>query len=155
MYKASDILSGKSTTICYVNAMTFCPSIHSMDRNFTEDFIERTRIARERKFSSQDAIAKALGITAASYQKYETRTPLPHRYIFDFCKKTGTDIFWLFTGKHTRRNVQTEESEIFYKRYLLLDSNRKSIVDDMLVAAEAREGGQGNGADGNGKRIVS
>jgi DNA-binding XRE family transcriptional regulator len=38
---------------------------------------------------TQDEMAKALGITRAAYEKYETRSPLPHWLIPRFIKIAG------------------------------------------------------------------
>jgi transcriptional regulator with XRE-family HTH domain len=45
---------------------------------------------------TQKQMAKALSISRENYKKYETRTPLPHRYIEQFCIITGVSADELF-----------------------------------------------------------
>jgi len=47
---------------------------------------------------TQADIARALGISLGAYQKYETRTPLPHHLVEEFAKITGVAIGALFGG---------------------------------------------------------
>jgi hypothetical protein len=65
-------------------------------------FIRRVRMAREARFPSQKPIMVILGISQeqqGTYKQYETRTPLPHRYILKFCAATGVSVEWLLTGE--------------------------------------------------------
>lgn len=66
-------------------------------------FIERTRIARMHRFKAAKDMAKALGIKAERYAKYESRSPLPHEYVEQFCLISGVAIDWLFTGEERKR----------------------------------------------------
>ena len=62
-------------------------------------FIGRTRLARMARFNKQKPILIILGIDQGTYKQYETRTPLPHRFIPKFCAATGVEIDWLLTGQ--------------------------------------------------------
>lgn len=66
-------------------------------------FIERTKNAREHRFEAAKQMAKALGIDPPTYAKYEFRSPLPHKYVEQFCLIAGVSIEWLFTGEERRR----------------------------------------------------
>jgi hypothetical protein len=69
-------------------------------------FIRRTRMAREARFpEGQKPIYKILGIAQGTYKQYETRTPLPYRFIEKFCLACGIDIPWLLTGEGKGPNV--------------------------------------------------
>jgi transcriptional regulator with XRE-family HTH domain len=66
--------------------------------NFDRAFCARVRAAREARNMTQADIARALGISLGAYQKYETRTPLPHHLVEEFAKITGVAIGALFGG---------------------------------------------------------
>jgi len=66
-------------------------------------FIERTKTARQGRFGAAKDMAKALGIGAERYAKYEFRSPLPHEYVEQFCLIAGVSIEWLFTGSERKR----------------------------------------------------
>ena len=70
---------------------------------FNASFIERTRFAREESGLTQQEIATILGIKQDTYKQYETRSPLPHRYVPAFCAATHISEAWLFTGRERRR----------------------------------------------------
>lgn len=61
-------------------------------------FIRRTKQAREARFDSQKPMITILGIPQGTYKQYETRTPLPHRFIPKFCAACDVDVEWLLTG---------------------------------------------------------
>lgn len=63
---------------------------------FNRRFCERVRELRHANNMTQAAMASALGITSSAYEKYETRSPLPHRLISRFIEVTGVDIDELF-----------------------------------------------------------
>lgn len=50
------------------------------------------RAARQACKVTQADIALVLGISRAAYQKYETRTLLPHYLVEEFAAITGVDI---------------------------------------------------------------
>lgn len=63
-------------------------------------FIRRTKAAREARFpEGQKPMLTILGVEQGTYKQYETRTPLPHRYIPKFCAATGVSLDWLLTGE--------------------------------------------------------
>lgn len=62
-------------------------------------FINRVKLARMSRFETQKPILTILGVDQGTYKQYETRTPLPHRYIPKFCAATGVEIEWLLTGE--------------------------------------------------------
>jgi hypothetical protein len=69
---------------------------------FLAGFLGRTVAARKIKFNSQAEICIALGWTEedqATYGKYETRTPLPHNLISQFCAICGVSVDWLITAR--------------------------------------------------------
>lgn len=69
---------------------------------FLSDFLGRTKAARELRFEAGREMAQALGWgddAQATYSKYETRSPLPHYLIAQFCKILGVRVDWLMTGE--------------------------------------------------------
>lgn len=50
-------------------------------------------------------MAKALGIKAGTYTRYETRTMLPHRYIHRFIELTGVPYDWYMSGKRSATGI--------------------------------------------------
>lgn len=69
---------------------------------FQADFLGRTLAARKLKYESGREMAVALGWGAeqqATYSKYESRTPLPHYLIPQFCKICAVKVEWLVTGE--------------------------------------------------------
>lgn len=70
--------------------------------DYNSVFIERTKAARERSGLTQIEIAGILQIDQGTYKQYETRTPLPHRYVPAFCAATRVTEKWLFTGRERR-----------------------------------------------------
>lgn len=77
---------------------------------FTLAFISRTREARTAANLTQDEVARVLGIEQPTYKWYETRTPLPHRYVAPFCTLTRVSSDWLFTGRRPPRNGPSSKS---------------------------------------------
>lgn len=69
-------------------------------------FIRRVRAAREARFDTQKPMLTILDIEQGTYKQYETRTPLPYRYIPKFCAATGVEIDWLLTGEGKGPAVQ-------------------------------------------------
>jgi hypothetical protein len=62
-------------------------------------FIRRTRMAREARFKNQGPICTILDLDQGTYKQYETRTPLPHRYIPKFIAATGVSYEWLLADE--------------------------------------------------------
>lgn len=75
----------------------------AMDRmSETEErlaFVGRTRQARMARYPTQGPMLIILGVDQGTYKQYETRTPLPHRFIPKFCAATGVSMEWLLTGE--------------------------------------------------------
>jgi transcriptional regulator with XRE-family HTH domain len=63
---------------------------------FTRGFCTRVRAHRLARGFSRAEMARALGVTIAAYEKYETRSPLPHHLIEPFAVITGADLEELF-----------------------------------------------------------
>ncbi len=69
---------------------------------FQADFLGRTVAARKLRYASGREMAAALGWgedQQPTYSKYESRTPLPHYLISQFCRITGVRVEWLVTGE--------------------------------------------------------
>jgi len=62
-------------------------------------FIGRVKRARLARFPKQGPILTILGVDQGTYKQYESRTPLPHRYLPKFCAATGVSLDWLLTGE--------------------------------------------------------
>jgi hypothetical protein len=43
-------------------------------------------------------MARRLGVSLASYRRYENRTPLPHHLVGEFVDITGIDLAELYVG---------------------------------------------------------
>lgn len=69
------------------------------DKEQIRAFIARTRQARRARYQEQGPICLLLDVPQTTYTKYETRTPLPHRYIPKFCAATGATYVWLLAGE--------------------------------------------------------
>jgi hypothetical protein len=80
-------------------------------------FIRRVKAARMARYDTQNDICELLGIPQGTYKQYETRTPLPLRFIPKFCIATAVAMEWLLTGegqgprveqyiKHTPKRVR-------------------------------------------------
>lgn len=68
------------------------------DAEFREEFIERTKRAREASGYTQEQMAGFLGIDQGRYKQYETRSALPHVFIAKFCLLCRCEVHWLLTG---------------------------------------------------------
>jgi len=62
-------------------------------------FIRRVKQAREAAFDTQRPMQTILDVDQGTYKQYETRTPLPHRFIPKFCAATNVSLEWLLTGE--------------------------------------------------------
>jgi hypothetical protein len=62
-------------------------------------FIRRVRLARVARFDKQGPILTLLDLPQGKYKQYESRTPLPWRFIPKFCAATGVSMEWLLTGE--------------------------------------------------------
>lgn len=68
------------------------------EADFNEAFVERVRALRDGKGWSAKTMAKALGIPAERYRKYENRSMMPLYLLERFAIITGCDLEYLLTG---------------------------------------------------------
>ena len=73
---------------------------------FTKQFILRTKQAREASGFDPAKIAGFLRIKKDTYNKYESRTPLPQYLIPPFCDLCKIDADWLFRVEEASRTVR-------------------------------------------------
>lgn len=85
------------------------------EREFNNALFARMRALREGLGWSQTDMAKALGIPPANYQKYETRTPLPHFLLERFALIVRRDLAYVLTGRAARQ-VGTADAVIERRR---------------------------------------
>lgn len=82
----------------------------AMDRmSETEEtlaFIRRTRAAREAKFETQKPVYSYLDVAQAHYKHWETKRPMPRRFIPKFCTICEVSMDWLLTGEGDGPKVQ-------------------------------------------------
>lgn len=77
--------------------------VENRELQFNEALTARVhRLRNERGFTAEE-MAKALGIPAERYRKYEYRSPLPHYLLEQFAIIVGRDIEYLLTGRVARR----------------------------------------------------
>ena len=63
-------------------------------------FIKRVKAARVARYpDGQKPILTILELEQGTYKQYESRTPLPWRFIPKFCAATGVSLEWLLTGE--------------------------------------------------------
>jgi transcriptional regulator with XRE-family HTH domain len=81
--------------------------------NFKEQFLARVAYARHKAGFTQASIAIKMGLAdeddpaaAGAYQKYETRSFMPHDLINQFCALTDVTTGWLFNGPAIARPVE-------------------------------------------------
>jgi DNA-binding XRE family transcriptional regulator len=84
--------------------------------DFKKAFLDRTAKLREGWGGSQADMAEALGIRTSNYEKYETRTPLPHYLIPRFAQIVEVEISFLFTGRARLRRSGTPAPATLTKR---------------------------------------
>jgi DNA-binding XRE family transcriptional regulator len=78
------------------NVLSFPTMATETEDEFTQNFLARIRAAREFKGFSQAQMATLLGIGLGTYNKYETRTVMPHFLLKRFCAHTGANIRVLY-----------------------------------------------------------
>ena len=76
-------------------------------RQFNAAFVANTQRIRQLSGHSQPAMAEILDIANKTYAKYETRTPMPHRYISKFCKVCKVRIADLYDIRASKRGVSS------------------------------------------------
>jgi DNA-binding XRE family transcriptional regulator len=74
-------------------------AVWGREQEFNEAFIARVKRLREERGWTSEQMAKALGIPADRYRKYEYRTPLPHYLVEPFSIIVDRDVSYLLTGK--------------------------------------------------------
>ena len=62
-------------------------------------FIRRTKEARLAAFPKQGPMLTILDLDQGTYKQYESRSPLPHRFIPKFCAATQVTMEWLLAGE--------------------------------------------------------
>lgn len=80
------------------------------EREFNEALFKRMRALREGLGWTQTDMARALGVSPANYQKYETRTPLPHFLLERFALIVRRDLTYVLTGRQARPAVAPDTS---------------------------------------------
>jgi len=68
-----------------------------------ENYIKRTRQAREQSGLLQREVARSLGVAVNTYTNYELQRPMPQKYIASFCRITGVAEEWLLTGRQAQQ----------------------------------------------------
>lgn len=70
-----------------------------------KEYIQRTREARKKREEergceiNQDEVAEAIGVDRVTYTGYETRRPMPQKYIAKFCRFLGINERWLISDE--------------------------------------------------------
>jgi DNA-binding XRE family transcriptional regulator len=65
---------------------------------YVKEFCARVKRLRQQSMMSQAQMASLLGVSQHAYEKYETRTLLPHRLMPRFAAIVKVDIDYLVTG---------------------------------------------------------
>jgi transcriptional regulator with XRE-family HTH domain len=71
--------------------------------SFTQDYIRRTKQAREESGYSPEEMADFLNLKFDTYLKYEYRTPLPRYLVPRFCSLCRVAVGWLFGVEEAAR----------------------------------------------------
>jgi hypothetical protein len=96
------VLDGKYNLSCdYAKAVGENARMAKKPSEYDEKiaFITRTRSARLAKYPTQKEMLIILELDQGKYKQYESRTPLPHRYIPKFCAATGVRLEWLLANQ--------------------------------------------------------
>lgn len=75
---------------------------------FKKAFITRVREARDASPYNQRQMAELLGTSTANYEKYETRSCLPHHLIGRFALAVGVTVAFLLTGREEEKPRRPE-----------------------------------------------
>jgi transcriptional regulator with XRE-family HTH domain len=73
------------------------------ERAFNQALCERVKNCRVQKNWTADQMARALGIPAERYRKYEGRSVLPVYLIERFALITGKSVEFIVTGHESKR----------------------------------------------------
>lgn len=109
------VLKGKAN-VSYDCGEVF-PDIPDMTDRMSETeeklaFIARVRAARVARFPTQTPMCTILEIEQGTYKQYETRTPLPYRFLPKFAAATGVSLEWLLTGEGQGPAVEDYPREV-------------------------------------------
>tara|TARA_A200000113_G_C8791985_1_gene331204 strand:- start:269 stop:670 length:402 start_codon:yes stop_codon:yes gene_type:complete len=86
----------------------------SKDENMTgdtknrEQYIARVKLARENSGLKHREVADLIGCSREAYTNYESRRPMPQKYLAKFCEATKARSEWLLTGKGAMTNDQMD-----------------------------------------------
>jgi transcriptional regulator with XRE-family HTH domain len=72
------------------------------ERDFNRAFCARVKTARRASGKTQADIARALGISATTYRRYESGSGVPHHLMEDFAAVTGRCGVGALAIEHTR-----------------------------------------------------
>jgi DNA-binding XRE family transcriptional regulator len=75
---------------------------------YNQEFIGRTKQARERSGFTTSQMAQLLNVRLDTYLKYESRTPLPRSFVPNFCLLCRVSADWLFGEEHPFPGPQKE-----------------------------------------------
>lgn len=110
VFKNKHNLSGDG--VCSQGHSVFMKKTRNIS-SFKEQFLARVAFARHRAGFTQASIAIEMGLAdeddtnaASSYQKYETRSFMPHDLINQFCALTEITTGWLFSGPAVARPIE-------------------------------------------------
>jgi transcriptional regulator with XRE-family HTH domain len=78
--------------------------------DYTKALQARMRVAREAKGYTQKDMANLLRITKDAYEKYETRSRLPHHLMEPFALGTDVSLSWLVAGRELPTRPRTGTS---------------------------------------------
>lgn len=103
------------------------------------EYISRTRQAREAAKKKHAETAASIGVDRPTYTNYESRRPMPQKYIAKFCQYTGVREKWLLTGEgpmvnlddwnHKMSELDEEHRKVMQEQYefLLAKSRKKKL----------------------------
>jgi len=77
--------------------------VWSQELEFNEAFMKRLRALRDERDWTAEQMAIALGIPAANYRKYETRSMMPLYLLPRLAQIMDRDVEYLMTGRSSDR----------------------------------------------------
>ena len=80
--------------------------------DYTKALQERMRAAREARGYTQKDMANILRITKDAYEKYETRSRLPHHLMEPFALATGVSLSVLIAGREIPKRPGSPEPTV-------------------------------------------
>lgn len=104
------------------------------------EYIERTKLAREKTSKKQEDIAADIGVDRVTYTGYETRRTMPQKYIARFCKATGVTERWLLTGEGDMdTSAHTDKEKLMAEVFRDLDEELQDMALTLVKAMKERE----------------